>query len=127
MAWPSTNANTGRYGCAADRAGGGQAVDQLQLLPVDAQVGLGRADRVGRQRDAVKDQVREVRQEQPVLGAGRLSLRAVGDHNRLAAPGDGTHLAPGWEAGATSAGEAGRLHHVDQALGPPLAGPAAQP
>ena len=51
----------------------------LRVVAVHDEVGLGRPDRERGQRDAVHHQVRDAAEQQPVLAAGRLAFRAVGD------------------------------------------------
>ncbi len=87
---------------------------------VQDQVGLGRADRVRRDRYSVHDQVRRPGQQETVLCAGGLALGAVGDHHGgPAAVSDRPELPPGGEAGAAAADQARPLHAVDQTAGTP--------
>src|SRR6266567_107598 len=94
---------------------------------VQVQVRLGGADRLGGQLQPVEHEVRREPQQQFVLAAGRLALRAVGDDHLPGAAGAGHHgqLPVHREGRAAPAGQAGRLDFVDQHAGaPPVRGGA---
>ena len=100
-----------------------QQAQEAVLGPVHAQVRLARADRLRGERHAVQYQVREPAQQQLVLDAGGLALRAVSDQHLASRPGrDRAHLAPGREARPAPAGQARGLHDVDEPLGPAQCG-----
>ena len=81
---------------------------------------LGGADHGRGHLGAVQDQVRGVGQQDPVLGAGRLTLHGVDHHHRRAArPADGVPLGAGGEA-RTSPAEQPGLGDRPPDGGPPL-------
>ena len=87
---------------------------------VQVQVRFVGADRLGGQLQPVEHEVRRDPQQQFILAAGRLALRAVGDdHLPAAAPGHDGHLPVHREGRAAPAGQAGGLDVTDQHSGPP--------
>jgi hypothetical protein len=107
----------------------GQGSHDLVAGPlVQVQVGVAGADRLRGQLDAVQHQVRSHAQEQGVLAAGGLALRAVGhDHRAAAGRRDDGQLAVRGERRAAAAGQAGRLHVLYQVAAPAVVGRAAVP
>ncbi len=107
----------------------GQGSHDLAAGPrVQVQVGVGGADRLRGQLDAVQHQVRRDPQEQGVLAAGGLALRAIGhDHRAAAGLGHDAQLALRGERRAAAAGQAGRLHALYQEAAPAPIGRAAVP
>ena len=85
-----------------------------------------RTDRGGRELGAVEHEVRPAGHEDAVLGAERLALGAVDEHDRVAAGplGDGRPLARDREPGAAATEEAGGVELRDQRRAP-WPGPAA--
>ena len=118
-----------RHGEPVQAAGGpvGQRAQDLRAGgSVQVEVGLGGADRFGGQLQAVEHEVRRELQQELVLVAGRLALRAVGHDHRAAllsmsrahaGPGDRGQLPVHREGRAAAAGEAGRLDVCDERAG----------
>jgi hypothetical protein len=85
-----------------------------------------RPDRLGREQQAVDDQVH--RQQDGVLAAGGLALRGIADDDGR--PAAGRHrppLAPGGEAGAAPPGEARGVQRGQQEAGPAAQGDRSVP
>ena len=124
VSWPARNRGGACVIVTASRsrpravAFGQRAQDLRAGRAVQVQVRLGGADRLRGQLQAVEHEVRRELQQELVLAAGRLALRAVGHDHRAAlahaGPGDRGQLPVHREGRAAAAGQAGRLDVVDE-------------
>jgi hypothetical protein len=87
-----------------------EALDDLIVESRERNYGFGGADGSRGHGRTVKDEMRELREQEAVLAARRLALRPVGQHEpRTAAARHSSHLLRDWKCGAAAPADAGSL------------------